>query len=145
MVVKVSIAVVNSKDKSNLRRNQFLSSYNFYITFHHWGKSRQEPEGKNWSRSCGGVLPTVSLLVAGSAYFLIQLRTTCPLTAVGWTLLHQSSVKNITPRLLYSSVWWGYFLFSGSLFLDVSRLCQAEQKKEKRETAQRESGKMYRS
>lgn len=40
-------------------------------------------------------------LLAGSAFFLIQLKTTVAPTIVGWALRHQSLLKEMLPSLAY--------------------------------------------
>lgn len=38
----LSIAVINTMIKRNLRKEGFISAYNSHITVHHWGKPRQK-------------------------------------------------------------------------------------------------------
>lgn len=52
-------------------------------------------------------------LVAFSACFLIELRTTNPGVAsatMGWALHHQSLIKKMTYMRAYSPVLWKHFL-----------------------------------
>ena len=58
----------------------------------------QEPRGRSWCRSREGVLLTGLLLMACSACFLTEPRTTCPgMTppTMDWALLHQSLIQKM--------------------------------------------------
>jgi hypothetical protein len=68
---------------------------------------RQEPGGRNWCRGHGWILLTGLLLMAYSAYFLIEPRTTSagmtPPT-MDWAFPHQSLIKKMSCRLTYSLI-----------------------------------------
>lgn len=76
----------------NLGRNGFISSYKSQSTFHHWGKSGQETEGRSWCRQRhGGVLLTGVPLMTCSVCFFIEPRTSSPGKAphtMGWAFPH---------------------------------------------------------
>ena len=58
----------------------------------------------------GGVLLTGLLIIACSACFLIESSTSSPEMAPptkGWVLLHQSLIKNMTCRFVYSLTYRG--------------------------------------
>jgi hypothetical protein len=65
----------------------------------------QELEGRRWCRGHGGILLNGLFLMACSACFLIEPRTTCPGMApptMGWALPHQSLIKKMPYRLAHS-------------------------------------------
>jgi hypothetical protein len=73
----------------------------------------QGPGGRSWCGGHGRVLLTVLLLMACSAYFHIDPRTTSPGMApptMHWALPHQSLIKKNASRLAYSPIWWRHFL-----------------------------------
>lgn len=83
-----------------------ISSYHFPEGS--WGKnSKHEPSSRNWSRGHGGVLLSCLLSMACSACVLKQPRDTCPgaaLATLHYSVLRQSSVKNLHHRLVYRSI-----------------------------------------
>lgn len=119
--VRRRVSVIKAIAKINMKRKGFLSavSFHFQVTVHCWGRTgagtqmRQEPEGRNQSRSHGGALLTDLFLIAGSACFPIPSRTTCPGMApptIDWTLPYQLLVKKTPYRLAYGTIWWRRFL-----------------------------------
>ena len=72
----------------------------------------QKPGGRSWCRGHGGVLLTGLLLMACSAFLLIELRTTSPDMAssiVGWALPHQSLIKKCYIGLPIAGSYRGIF------------------------------------
>lgn len=91
---------------------------------------RQQPGGRNWSRSHRGTLLTGLLLLACSICFLIPLRTTCPgidPPTLGWAFPHQQLIKKCPTDLPTSNLMeaFSHFRF---LFPDNSNFCQAGNK-----------------
>lgn len=104
----------NHKIKNNLRRKEFISAYSLKSIMKRCQdrKSRQEPQVRNWSRGLGAAS------VACSACSVIAFRTTClrvALPTVGWTVPHQSLIKNMLHRLAHRPIWWKHLLNRGSL------------------------------
>ena len=86
---------------------------------------RQEPGGRSWCRSHGGLLLPGLLSMACSACLLIEPRTTSPGMApptMGWALPHWSLIEEIP----YNWISWRHFLNWGSLFYDDSSLCEVD-------------------
>lgn len=95
----------NTTTKSSLGKKSLFCLQ--FIT-HHWGKpakcSRQEPGGRNWSISSGGVLPAGLLTMAT---LLVKLGTTCLgifLPAVAWDLPYLPVIKKMLHRLAHKTV-----------------------------------------
>lgn len=121
----LSIAVINTRIKSNFQKIVYLSLH-FQITFHHhWGhsghnlkagigKQNVEHGGKT---SSWRMLLTGLLLRARSACYLKQPWTICPVIAappVGWVFSHHSLMKSIAHR----PIWWRHRLSWDSSFPD---------------------------
>jgi hypothetical protein len=87
----------------------------------------QEPGGRSWCRSHGGMLLTGLLIMACSACFLIEPRTTSPRMAsptMGWALPNQSLIKKMPYSLACSPILWRHVLNWSSLLSDDSSLCK---------------------
>lgn len=113
-----------------MERKPFISPYKIYSI--HEGKlgrnSRQNPEGKNWSRDSGGKMLNSLLLQLTFSYLSYPIKTTCPGPALHheWALLHLSLIKKRPQRLVNRTICWKNFLNWDTLSKDS--LCQVDQK-----------------
>lgn len=104
-----------------------LFSLCFCIILHHWRKSGQEvKQGRNWCKSHGEVRPAGLFLMACSAFFLIEPRTTSPEVSMVSVLTNQSVIKKIYHRLAHHKILWRPFDIGGSLLFNDSSLCQPD-------------------
>ena len=85
-----------------------------------WGqapKTGQEPGSSSQCRDHGSILLTDLLLMAFSACFLIEPRTTSPgvsLPTMSWALPLQSLIKKMSHRLVCSPILWRHLLLEVS-------------------------------
>lgn len=113
-----------------MERKPFISPYKIYSI--HEGKlgrnSRQNPEGKNWSRDSGGKMLNSLLFQLTFSYLSYPIKTTCPGPALHreWALLHLSLIKKRPQRLVNRTICWKNFLNWDTLSTDS--LCQVDQK-----------------
>lgn len=80
---------------------------------HHDGKLGQELKAGAQGTGRGGLLLIDLLLMAFSACFLLELRTTCPGVeppTVSWALPYQLLIEKMLHRLAYCRILWRCFL-----------------------------------
>ena len=126
--------MIKGHDQSSLGREGFV----WLMLPHHSSSLKevrtgtqagQEPKGRSWCRGHGGALLTGFLIMACSACFLMESRTTSPgmtpLT-LGLALPHQSLIKEMPYRSAYSLILWRHFLNWDSLLSDDFSLCHID-------------------
>lgn len=99
IAVRISTTVIEYHDQKKREGKGFTKSYTFIsmnaIEGCQGQNLRRKPEGRNWSWTHGNVLSIDLLLLLGLAYFLKQIRATCP----GTTTHVNSTYKHITMQL----------------------------------------------
>lgn len=117
----LAVAVIKQHNHKQLGEEKV--SFAYTSTSHSIIKGRQntgigqQPGGRDWSRSHGGMLLSTLLLVTCSA--CMQPNIICLGMApcrVGWAFPHQSLnvIKKMSHMLALKPIWWGHFLNRGN-------------------------------